>query len=43
MIFLPRSTYVGEFCLGPVLIKDIFSGLASVEDINAPTEVPGGQ
>ena len=34
MIFGPRSTYVGKVWLGTVLVQDIWSGLASVEDID---------
>ena len=41
-IFGSRPTPVGEVWLEPVLIQDICSVLTSVEDVDAPTEVPVG-
>ena len=42
MIFGPMPKSVGEFWSEPVLVQDIWSVLASVEDVNEPTKVPGG-
>ena len=43
IIFGPKPKSVREVWLGLVLVQDIWSILASVEDVDAPTEVPGGQ
>ena len=40
MIFGPRPTSVGEVWSGSVLVQYIWSGLASVEDFDEPTDVP---
>ena len=36
-IFDLRPTYVGEVWFEPVLVQDIWSGLTSVEDVDALT------
>ena len=41
-IFDPGPTYVGGVLLGTVLVQYIWSGLTSVEDVDAPTKVLGG-
>ena len=41
-IFGPRPTSVVEAWSGPVSVQGIWSVSTSVEDVDAPTKVPGG-
>ena len=39
---LPKTDVGGKVWPGPVSVQDIWSVLASVEEVDAPIKVPGG-